>query len=189
MMTDNGLDMPIWYTEIGAPHDGNPGGFFGYPVNRSVRGLPRDEMTGFMIKCHVYALADKVPVIFWYNYKDRDHQNHYPEDHFGLLDYWMYPKPAYAAYSTMTRMIDDLPFIKSEKQGNARIFTFGNDKRICHVIWNYRWKPIEDFNLGALTQSTPVANRKIVNTVGTPIDPDTQTIKLSEHPIFVELTQ
>lgn len=97
------LNMPIWFTEIGAPHHGNgPDLFFGYPASGNyVTGLTRYQAVNFLLKMHAVALHNGVEKLFWYNYRDRGIGNEYAENFFGLVDYWGYSKPAHLAYIRM----------------------------------------------------------------------------------------
>ena len=95
---------PIWFTEIGAPLNGNPGGFFGYPsVPAYDRGLSRSEHAAYLLTCHLMALRLRVDKLFWYTYQDGGDNPEYAEDFFGMIDFRGFPKPSYVAYCTMAR--------------------------------------------------------------------------------------
>ena len=70
-MRDLDVDLPMWFTEIGAPQNDA-----GVPQMRSgdnpVRGQGRDENAAYVVKTHVISLAKGIEKIFWYNYIDRD---------------------------------------------------------------------------------------------------------------------
>jgi len=130
---------PIWFTEIGAPVDGDPGGFFGYPSNGvDDRGLSRREYADYMVKCNLLALQLGVEKIFWYHYRDWGSDPQFAEDHFGLVDFWGFPMPAYAAYSTMTRMLRGEQFRASDSShGNIRALRFEGAGHDLLVLWTY----------------------------------------------------
>lgn len=131
------VERPIWFTEIGAPHNGNPGGFFGYPSNGAyVRGLSRSEYAAYLVKCHVIALRLGVEKVFWYNYRDRGRDPEFAEDHFGLVDYWGYPKPAYVAYATLSRMLRGRTMkTASVVDSNVQVCRFTGARQDCLVVW------------------------------------------------------
>ncbi|MDR1281032.1 MAG: hypothetical protein LBK99_09450, partial [Opitutaceae bacterium] len=106
-MKEAGREIPVWFTEIGAPHNGNPGGFFGYPQNGILtNGLSRENYATFTTRCHVIAASLGVKHLFWYNYQDNADDIFYAERHFGLRDTWGFPKPAYISYANMTRLLE-----------------------------------------------------------------------------------
>jgi hypothetical protein len=126
MMLANGFAMPIWFTEVGAPHHGTyPGGLFGYPDRRTkVTGQTRYGAAIYMIKLHVMALHQGVQKIFWYNYIDRRPEREYAENHFGMRDYWDYPKPVYPAYFNLHSCLNGkVPARAVRLHNNVRIVT------------------------------------------------------------------
>jgi len=129
--------MPVWFTEIGAPHNGNPGGFFGYPGNKFVRGVERDEAAAYMVKCHCIAIGEGVERVFWYNYKDRGSDPAYPEDHFGLVDHWGYPKPVYGAYYVLSSALNGKKLVLQSKERGVYAYKFeAPDGACCLVAWD-----------------------------------------------------
>ncbi len=118
-MQEAGREIPIWFTEIGAPHNGNPGGFFGYPQNGILtNGLSRENYATFMTRCHVIAASLGIRHLFWYNYQDSAEDIFYAERHFGLRDTWGFPKPAYIAYANMTRLLEGRKYAGVLKDGD-----------------------------------------------------------------------
>lgn len=108
-------EKPIWFSEIGAPLNGNPGGFFGYPsIPAFDRGLSRAEQAAYLVKCHLIAFSLGVKKVFWYTYQDGGDDPEYAEDHFGMIDFRGYPQPSYVAYSTMARMLYGKKFVRAE---------------------------------------------------------------------------
>jgi len=108
VLRSHGLTLPIWFTEVGAPHHGNgPGLFFGYPDTQAhVTGLTRYQAVNYMLKIHAIALHAGVQKLFWYNYRDRGIGNDYAENFFGTIDYWGYPRPVRVAYARMLSCLD-----------------------------------------------------------------------------------
>lgn len=132
--------MPIWFTEVGAPHHGGqPGKLFGYPGKGvRVQGKTPYESAIYMLKMHVIAYSGGVEKIFWYNYIDRNPERNQAENHFGLRDYWGYPKPSYPAYVNLQKQLAD------RKAGKARriassilVYEFdGHNDRVT-VAWAF----------------------------------------------------
>ncbi len=138
-MKDSGRELPIWVTEIGAPHRGNcPSCFFGYPKdNNSVPGLSNQEMISYIIKFHVMAVQYGVEKVFWYNYKDRGSEREFAEDHFGLIDYWGYPKPAYLAYINLNQSLVDKVFTNAVRKNDIWAYEFDGDIEKVTVAWSF----------------------------------------------------
>ncbi|MGD2137720.1 MAG: hypothetical protein PVF08_05630, partial [Gammaproteobacteria bacterium] len=140
LMHTEGLNMPIWFTEVGVPHHGNrPGEFFGYPKKRArVEGKTPYEAVVYMLKLHVMAFSRGVEKIFWYNYMDRKPGRDFAENHFGLLDYWGFPKPVYPAYMTMQALLDTREAGPPRQVAeNVRVYDFrGQDTNVA-VAWAY----------------------------------------------------
>lgn len=193
-MTTNGIeDMPIWFTEIGAPHQGNyPGGFFGYPGDgHQVRGLSRLGDAVYMIKVHVLALQAGIEKIFWYNYRDNGNRREYAEDHFGLRDYQGFPKPVYAAYYNLrTRLENKSRGATRQVQGNVRVSEFNGATEDVLVAWIYTqnsstntcrtvaWSELrEGLSKGGI--------KAVVNLVGTPVAAAADGLCVTDQPVFV----
>lgn len=183
--------MPIWFTEVGAPHQGNyPGGFFGYPSSgNQVGGLSRRGEVSFLIKMHVLALQAGVEKLFWYNYQDWGDRREYAEDHFGLRDYLGFPKPAYAAYVTLRRQLDGkTPGDVIRLPDDVSVSKFKGVAEDLFVIWrhasglgeliNVPWTAFED----GLSE-TRIGS--IVNAVGAPIRVAANGLSVGAEPVFV----
>lgn len=185
-----GLDLELWFTEIGAPHHGNPGGFFGYPESGAVvTGLSREREAAYLVKTHVLALQTGVEKIFWYNYVDQGPNLEYAEDHFGLIDFWGHPKAAYAAYFTMhSRIGARSPAGSRELPGGVRVHTMSDGPGSAEslvVAWLHpaarRMVPLAELGF------TPGEVAEAVNTVGTPLDVSGGAVLLSANPVFLTI--
>ncbi len=187
-MAANGRIMPIWFTEIGAPEFGNyKGGFFGYPKDqKATGGLSRPEMASFIVKASVIALANGVQRLFWYNYRDWGDARDAVEVHFGLLDYWGYPKPAYAAYEQLTQLLAGLEPVGLRKVGNdLSLSEFSNKKRRVFVAWTL----IGEATLQPSMLSDKLASWDgitITDIVGHPLTAQNGKISVSGMPVFFE---
>ena len=181
-------EMPIWFTEVGVPHQGNyAGGFFGYPKSgRSVMGRTRKEAVNYMIKLHVLALALGVEKVFWYNYKDRGEGRQKVEQHFGLVDFWGFPKPVYAAYLNLVHRLNGKQFSRSWKlPGDLRIFEFKGSNETELVAWIF---PKGNQRISWSTFGQEIGGGQIVdvvNAVGTRLFNDENTIQITKEPIFI----
>lgn len=192
-MTENGIaNMPIWFTEVGAPHQGNyPGGFFGYPSDgNQVKGLSRLGEAVYMAKVYALALPMGIKKIFWYTYQDWGDRREYAEDHFGIRDYWGFPKPAYAAfYNLRTKLENKAPGKTRQLPGNVWVSEFKGSTEDVLVTWVY---PEDQSNVrsevawSALRQGLSKAGiKQVVNVVGTPVPVESDGLSVTGQPVFV----
>ena len=190
MMAANKLSMPIWFTEVGAPHHGNaPGAFFGYPKkNKQVPGQSRAHAPAYMIKLHTIAFQQGVKKIFWYNYQDRRPERQYAENHFGLRDHWGFPKPVYPAYYTLHSHLDYKTAVGSLqlKQG-VQVHKFQDNRETTWVVWSH---PAQSAEIKLTDIDSDLQNQaviEILNMVGTPVKPMGKQIQISSEPLFITL--
>jgi hypothetical protein len=182
--------MSIWMTEAGAPqHDNTSGRFFRDPQSgKMVQGLNARSAVNYLIKLHVLALTMGVKKVFWYNYQDRGMVRDSAEDHFGLRDYWGYPKPVYAAYINLKSLLYKKPPLQTRKiAGHIWVCAFRGKTETVLVVWSdtksERLLDIPSLQAGL----EPTAILRIVNAVGTPLSSDNLTLHLSTIPIFILL--
>ncbi len=182
-MTARGHTFPIWYTEVGAPHHGNPLGFFGYPEDGAqVTGVSLYSATPYLLKLHVMGLAEGVEKIFWYNYVDQHSEREYAENFFGLIDYWRFPKPAYTAYVTMVRLLEGKPLVEIQAGKNDLYsYTFSDKKETVSVLWRSPEAAPIPFSSVVNNQSV-----KVFDLVGHEINGESLTaLSLGTEPVYV----
>ena len=175
--------FPIWYSEVGAPHHGNPLGFFGYPEDGAeVTGVTLYSATPYLLKLHVMGLAEGVEKIFWYNYIDRHSERDYAENFFGLIDYWGFPKPAYTAYATMIRLLEGKQLVAKEEGKNSLYsYTFSDQKNTVSVLWRYPGTDRVPFSSVINNQSV-----KVYDIMGHELKGEhLAKLSLSEEPVYV----
>ena len=188
LLKSRNLDLPIWFTEIGVPHQGGrPGELFGYPAKGAeVKGVTPYELAVYIQKVHVIAFSNGVEKVFWYNYKDRNPERNEAENHFGLRDYWNYPKPAYPAYVNLKNQLSGRePGESSQPLPGVLVYEFNGQNDRISVAWSY-----------------PPSSRKVPVSIFTPgdteeeilsiVDPMGELVKYSDtislvpgEPIFV----
>lgn len=185
VMRRYGDDYPLWMTEFGAPQNDARVAMM-FSGAKPVRGLRRSDHAAYLVKSHVIALERGVEKIFWYNYRDRGTGRHDPEDHFGLVDYWGFPKPSYAAYATMVDCLEGKDFLaRRGAAGGIRIYEFGDAVERCFVMWTYpastRTIPVSVIEPG-LDKGSVLS---LTNTVGTPLVLSTEVI-VDAFPVFLK---
>ena len=184
-MAKYGAQKPIWFTEIGAPLDGNPGGFFGYPANQYfVQGLSRSGHAAYLVKCHLMALRLGVAKVFWYTNRDGGNNPEYAEDFFGMIDFWGYPKPSYLAYCTMARVLTGKPFGSAQVIGqDIQVSRFADAREECAVVWAYP----------AATRTVPLASLhiapsrviRVLDLLGRPVPIQGGRLPVTGDPVYV----
>lgn len=183
----NNLNMPIWFTEVGAPHHGSaPGEFFGYPAEgKEVQGLRRAEAMGYMAKVHAIALYKGVEKVFWYNYRDRDFGNDYAENFFGLRDFWGFPKPVYSAYARLVMCLNNpRPAGTLRKKGVTLGYQFKTADGEVTIAWNPEADKAVSLSLSELGIQRNEAFL-VLDLLGNPIPIRNDRINLNALPIFV----
>ena len=188
IMKAQGMDMPIWFTEVGVPHHGNyKGAFFGYPASGArVQGRNHYEVAIHMLKLHVMAYHLGVEKIFWYNYIDRKSEREHVENHFGLRDYWGYPKPVYAAYINLQKNLNIKKVGNARRlDGNILVYDFADDDETVTVSWAY-----PDGNKEIpITVLVPGLNQddliSVTDPMGAAIPYDGSAIRISKEPVFI----
>lgn len=181
-MKEGGHEMPIWFTEVGAAHHGNPGGFFGYPGAKNAydNGLTRPDYATFQTRMHVISASVGVEKLFWYNYADSAVDPFFAERHFGLVDAWGFPKPAYVAYANMVRMLEGRKFVRQENIDGISRFLFDGSKDNCWVIWtpDKAAKPSAvGANLGSIQQ--------VIDNFGASVKVAPQKLEVGGSPLYV----
>jgi len=188
LLEDTDLKMPLWFTEVGVPHRGNhPDEFFGYPAKRvEIPGKTSYEAVNYLMKLHIMAYHLEVEKIFWYNYKDRKPEREYAENHFGLRDYWGYPKPVYPAYVNLQRQLHAKHAGRAwELPGDIRVYEFvGQEERVI-VAWTYPPATREIPISVLLAETTPADIIGIVDPVGAPVAYTEALLRISAEPVFI----
>jgi hypothetical protein len=192
LMRASNTEFPIWFTEVGAPHHGtpNPNAFFGYEkTGARVTGTSRRNGAVYLVKMCVMAIALGVQKVFWYNYRDRGPSVSNPEHHFGLMDHWGHPKPAYAAYSNIVRHLEGKkPSGNLRLPGNIWVYRFTGPNETCVVTWVYPAGE-QDLDLSALGPGVkPSQIESVIDTTGTPLALTTRSsIRVNSNPVFLLL--
>ena len=188
-MQEAGRVLPIWVTEIGAPHRGNCADcFFGYPKeDNEVPGLTNLEMISYMIKFNVIAVHDGVEKVFWYNYKDRGSSREFAEDHFGLIDYWEYPKPAYLAYIHMNQSLGAKAISRAVQTDDIRAYEFSGDNENVIVAWSFpaAKNKVSLTELGVGMSSWP--DVEVTDAIGDPLPIENGWVHLTQEPVFIQV--
>ena len=178
-MKEGGVEMPIWYTEVGAAHIGNPGGFFGYPGKPNVfdNGLSRATYSTYLTRLHVIAAAEGVQKLFWYNYADSGENSVYAERHFGLVDVWGFPKPGYVTYANLVRLLEGRTFVRKDLTKGVAHFVFHGPADNCEVLWTP--------DVDSSTVDVPIAaDARVVDNFGGDVGHNL-TVSVGPDPIFI----
>jgi len=127
---NNGVEKPIWYTEIG------------WPTKASI-GITENSQANFVVRTYVQALAEGVEKIFWYDLMNDGMQEDYYEHHLGMLrnrldEFGPFtPKPSYASYAAMTRELIDAVFDEQEYEGTDIFsYKFNKNSEELRVVWS-----------------------------------------------------
>ncbi|SPE62310.1 hypothetical protein SBV1_810012 [Verrucomicrobia bacterium] len=180
-------NLPIWMTEMGCTiDDAGLGAKKMVDGGNPVSGLSRRAAAVFLVKTHAIAFAEGVSRIYWYNYRDSAASDSDAEQHFGLRDFWGYPKPAYAAYANFINRVGDKACGNvSQTADNIQSYRFSDGKQACYVVWAYP-APASPVSvpLSLLTGGARVTS--VTDTAGTAL-PLQQggSIALDNSPLFI----
>ncbi len=189
-LKENGLNMPIWFTEVGVPQRTlDPTAFFGYPAKgREVAGRTRTSAVSYMARLHIVALSRGVERIFWYNYQDRSPSKIHAEAHFGIRDFWGFPLPVYATYYNLHQRINTKSF-RSHKRIGEHVHSFEFVEGCDHFwgVWSNAEMSLEvplDYIDAALLH---MKQRRITDAVGKPLGLKANSIiEVGQHPVFID---
>jgi hypothetical protein len=151
---------PVWITEMGwttfTPHNSWVEGFFPSTTLRDQAEL----ITRSYLSCIISGVDPKV---FWYNMLNDGTDPHNMEDNLGIMNKDFSPKPAYIAYSTMTRTLKGMKYV-SRIQMPEGVFAaqFADEKDKNNKVIAI-WCPAEDKNVEIETNSNKAI---LINTLG-----------------------
>lgn len=105
-----GRRRPVWITEMGwttyTPHNSW--------VQEGFLATPLREQAELIVRTYLSCIISGIdPKVFWYDLRNDGTDPHNFEDNIGIMYKDFSPKPAYIAYSTMTRTLKGMKFIKS----------------------------------------------------------------------------
>lgn len=155
-----GKQRPVWITEMGwttyTPHNSwVQEGFLPTPLRNQAELIVRTYLS-----CIISGIDPKV---FWYDLRNDGTDPHNFEDNIGIMYKDFSPKPAYIAYSAMTRTLKGMKFISTLAMPEG-VFTgvfedpMDKNKRIIAI-----WSPSEDKNVELEVSSLQVS---LINTMG-----------------------
>lgn len=159
-----GIQKPIWVTETAEPSGGK-------------RRFSELSQAANLVKRHVILTAMGVEKVFTHLFDTRPGRKSGREAHRGLLYYDGNPKPAFQAYTVMTRKMDHCQSVRLVSQGATKIATchLSKDGKV-YVMWGKRGSTV---NLGTGT---------IIKTdiYGKETTGEAKAVPLTEVPIFVK---
>ncbi len=186
-MERTGRELPIWFTEVGAPVRGQQPAprLVTADSRQPVLGLDRAAAVGYLVKLHAIALHAGVERIFWYHYQDRGATSDDPEDYFGLRDAAGFPKPTYVAHHLLRRHLDGKrPGRLLQPAPGARFYEFTDGATRTLVGWSAHGTAT--IPLAAIApehrDGEPV---EITNGVGDPRNPLDGQLQLGSEPLIL----
>lgn len=159
-----GKQRPVWITEMGwttyAPHNSW--------VQEGFLPTPLREQAELIVRSYLSCIISGInPKVFWYDLRNDGTDPHNFEDNIGIMYKDFSPKPAYIAYSTMTRTLKGMKFINSLPMPEgvfSGVLEAENDmnNRVIAI-----WSPLEDKNVEIeVTSDKPT----LINTIGEATD-------------------
>ena len=125
---------PVWITEFGwttlTPHN---------TIGQDFAPFSEREQAALLARTYLCMLASGVKTnISWYDFRDDGDDPLYFENEMGVLHRDFRPKPAYAAYATLTRMLEGLEFEGRADVGTGAVFAyrFAGQGRTVTALWS-----------------------------------------------------
>ncbi len=175
----NGVpDRPVWITEIGGPS------------NRTIEGERKQIF--YDITQSVIQLASGGQRIFKYDLRDDGENGGNSEDNYGLVYRDFSPKPSYAAYATLIRLLAGTAFrrelnvVKECDRGWLQGYEFHSlrDKKPLHVLW------VNNAKKSLVTLSTPNSALRTIDIMGNErtlaADKGKVSFTIDELPFFIQ---
>ena len=184
-MAAKGLSLPIWYTEVGAVQNDADASVILSGLKPTGRGLTRADYAAYLVKLHAHAFAKGIERVFWYNYRDRTTATTDAEAHFGLRDYWGFPKPGYLAYAAAIRCMKGRTASEIAAPAGVKAYRFSGADQDCIAAWTYP-DATKTVSLDAIsTGLSPEDINEAFDTVGAPVQADMGSVELSSYPTFL----
>ncbi len=138
ILARNGFKKPFWFSEIGWPDNT----LTGFDADAGPRLRSNElEQAAYLVRAHALGFEAGARRIFWYDFMDDGVDPENIEHHLGLLystasPFALSPKPAFAAYATMTRALSAAVFQKREDLGaDLRCLLFRIGDADMRVLW------------------------------------------------------
>lgn len=121
---------PIWITELG------------WPTQEDSTGISEEMQAAYLIRSTVQFLSEGVEKLYWYDLMNDGVSKTNSEHNFGIVHNAAdpmgkcTPKPAYVAYSVMTRQLTGAQFQKTENSDGFYSYLFEKGSEPIHVMWS-----------------------------------------------------
>jgi hypothetical protein len=155
-----GKQRPVWITEMGwttyTPHNSW--------VQEGFLATPQRLQAELIVRTYLSCIISGIdPKVFWYDLRNDGTDPHNFEDNIGIMYKDFSPKPAYIAYSTMTRTLKGLKFIKSLPMPEGVFSGVFEDEKNRNNRVIAIWSPTEDRSVEIEVNS---GSAVIINTMG-----------------------
>lgn len=190
----NGVKRPIWNTEMGwATYVEHP------LVKQGFHVCSERKQAELIVRAHLSTIVSGInPKNFWYNFRNDGNDPWYFEANLGITRRDFSPKPAYAAFSTMTHVLKNTEFDTFSILENgafiARFKPIANSQKAVIVVWAPEktlsiplYSQIDSNTEDVLIDSDQYSLTHILNTVGEekPVV-EANTIKINT-PVYIIL--
>jgi hypothetical protein len=177
LMLRYGEEKPIWITEIG------------WPTHKDERGVSELVSGAYAVRLYTLGMAAGADKIFWYDLQDDGTDLTNNENNFGLIKTrqgvpvpWA-AKDNFIAYSTLTKKLADVQFVKAHDFDNLKIYQFRKtkDDRDLLVLWTLHGSQ----TIGLKSEGT-LATDLFGNSFNLSATAGVITLTVSPEPIYLE---
>lgn len=155
-----GKRRPVWITEMGwttyNPHNSW--------VQEGFLPTPLRIQAEFIVRTYLSCIISGIdPKVFWYDLRNDGTDPHNFEDNIGIMYQDFSPKPAYIAYSTMTRTLKGMKFLNSPMTDEGVFSGQFEDEKDRNRKVIAIWSPREDKSVEVEVDSDKAT---LINTIG-----------------------
>lgn len=170
----DGSPRPVWITEFGwttySPHNS---------LKQDFEAVTERAQASLLARAYLCALASPVaPNTSWYDFRNDGDDPLYFESNLGVMTRDLKPKPAYAAYRTLTRVLEGRKFAKRlPSPPDVYVMQFEPGNVVA------AWSPVRDAEIAVES----AAGRTLLNAIGesSPLDPSGKLPLRAGAPVYI----
>jgi len=160
---------------------------WGWPTHQGLTGTSEAMEAAYLVRSSVQMLSEGVEMLVWYDLKNDGTDSHEPEHNFGIIrneadPLGKYaPKPAYVAYSNLTRALTGADFVGVEDiSAGIYSYLFERGSEQIRVMWSPSGNHVTLDAEAAVVVTDVVGHETTLSPYNGQV-----SFNLTEYPIFV----
>ncbi|MBD3224006.1 MAG: T9SS type A sorting domain-containing protein [Caldithrix sp.] len=119
-----GVQKPVWITEVG------------YPTSSVWPYVSLQEQAAWLSRLYLLGRnIESLQSVTYYDLKNDGTEADNNEHNFGLMNYNLFPKPAYFAVRTEATLTGNKSLVSTEAKDDRYVYTFANDQDSLKALW------------------------------------------------------